>query len=82
MIDGLDTLDALERCQVNEKHRPLSELRLKHVTVHANPLAVRAAFSGTCGVRVVLCGYVSTHMPPQDQMIIFPSANGAPDIQG
>ena len=56
VIDGLDTLDALERCQVNEKHRPLSEVRLRSVTVHANPLA--------------------------DQMIVFPSATAAPDIQG
>lgn len=56
VIDGFDTLDALERCQVNEKHRPLSEIRLQSVTVHANPLA--------------------------DQMIVFPSANGPPDIQG
>ena len=39
MIDGFDTLDALERCQVNEKHRPLSEIRLKSITIHANPLA-------------------------------------------
>lgn len=56
VIDGFDTLDALERCQVNDKHRPLSEIRLRSVTIHANPLA--------------------------DQMIVFPSANAAPDIQG
>ena len=56
VIDGFDTLDALERCQVNEKHRPLSEVRLRSITVHANPLA--------------------------DQMIVFPSATAAPDIQG
>lgn len=43
VIDGFDTLDALERCQVNEKHRPLSEIRLQSVTVHANPLAVRSS---------------------------------------
>ena len=43
IIDGFDTLDALERCQVNDKHRPLSEIRLRSVTVHANPLAVRSS---------------------------------------
>eukprot|EP00322_Chrysochromulina_rotalis_P025257 CAMPEP_0115851046 /NCGR_PEP_ID=MMETSP0287-20121206/12276_1 /TAXON_ID=412157 /ORGANISM="Chrysochromulina rotalis, Strain UIO044" /LENGTH=176 /DNA_ID=CAMNT_0003305059 /DNA_START=71 /DNA_END=601 /DNA_ORIENTATION=+ len=55
VIDGWDTLNAIERSQVNEKHRPLSEIRIDRLTIHANPLA--------------------------DEMIIFPSATGAPDIQ-
>ena len=39
VIDGLDTLDLLEKVEVNHKHRPLKEVRLKSVTIHANPLA-------------------------------------------
>jgi len=39
VIDGSDTLDALERVEVNQKHRPLKEVRLQNVTIHANPLA-------------------------------------------
>jgi len=40
VIDGLDsTLDAMERVPVNNKNRPLSEIKLTHVTIHANPIA-------------------------------------------
>jgi len=40
VIDGADsTLDAMEKVSVNEKHRPLHEIRLKSVTIHANPIA-------------------------------------------
>ncbi|KAJ3351422.1 Peptidyl-prolyl cis-trans isomerase-like 3 [Entophlyctis luteolus] len=40
VIDGFDTLDALEKVPVEEKtHRPLQDVRIKSVTVHANPLA-------------------------------------------
>jgi hypothetical protein len=39
LIDGFDTLDLLEKEEVNKKHRPLREIRLKNVTIHANPLA-------------------------------------------
>lgn len=40
VIDGLDTLDDLEKQLVNEKnYRPLTEIRLQSVTIHANPLA-------------------------------------------
>ena len=55
MIDGWDGLAAIERVPCNEKHRPLSEVRLERVTIHANPLA--------------------------DQMIVFPTPSGPPDIQ-
>mmetsp|Transcript_34812 Transcript_34812/g.69394 ORF Transcript_34812/g.69394 Transcript_34812/m.69394 type:complete len:177 (-) Transcript_34812:197-727(-) len=55
VIDGWDTLSAIERVQCNEKHRPLSDVRIEGVTIHANPLA--------------------------DQMIVFPTAAGPPDIQ-
>lgn len=40
VIDGADsTLDAIERVPVNAKNRPLEEIRLKSVTIHANPIA-------------------------------------------
>ena len=39
VIDGWDTLDLLEKIEVNHKNRPLKEVRLKNVTIHANPLA-------------------------------------------
>ena len=31
------TLDLLENAEVNHKHRPLKEVRLKSITIHANP---------------------------------------------
>ncbi|KAF8519547.1 peptidyl-prolyl cis-trans isomerase-like 3 [Gautieria morchelliformis] len=40
VIDGADsTLDAMEKASVNEKNRPLQEIRLSNVTIHANPVA-------------------------------------------
>ena len=39
VIDGWDTLHEIERVPCNEKHRPTSEVRLEHITIHANPLA-------------------------------------------
>ncbi|CAG08140.1 unnamed protein product, partial [Tetraodon nigroviridis] len=40
VIDGLETLDEIEKLPVNEKtFRPLTETRIKDVTVHANPFA-------------------------------------------
>ncbi|KAK9872614.1 hypothetical protein WA026_018749 [Henosepilachna vigintioctopunctata] len=40
VIDGLDTLDELEKLPVNPKnHRPLTDTRINNVTIHANPLA-------------------------------------------
>ncbi|KAI9511004.1 cyclophilin-like protein [Russula earlei] len=40
VIDGHDsTLDAMERVPVNSKNRPLSEIKLTHVTIHSNPVA-------------------------------------------
>ncbi|KAE9402908.1 cyclophilin-like protein [Gymnopus androsaceus JB14] len=40
VIDGADsTLDAMERVPVNPKNRPLSEIKLTHITIHANPIA-------------------------------------------
>ncbi|EPT05530.1 hypothetical protein FOMPIDRAFT_1021341 [Fomitopsis schrenkii] len=40
VIDGADsTLDAMERAPVNAKNRPLTEIKLNGVTIHANPIA-------------------------------------------
>jgi len=40
VIDGVnDALEAIERVPVNPKNRPLSEIKLTHVTIHANPIA-------------------------------------------
>ncbi|KIL62955.1 hypothetical protein M378DRAFT_107735 [Amanita muscaria Koide BX008] len=40
VIDGADsTVDSMERVPVNNKNRPVSEIKLINVTVHANPIA-------------------------------------------
>ncbi|KAJ2005272.1 Peptidyl-prolyl cis-trans isomerase cyp10 [Coemansia thaxteri] len=40
VADGADTtLDAIERVEVNKKNRPLKDIHLRSVTIHANPLA-------------------------------------------
>ncbi|KAJ1839214.1 hypothetical protein LPJ73_006838, partial [Coemansia sp. RSA 2703] len=39
VIDGEETLAAMERVEVGKKYRPVEEIRLKSVTIHANPLA-------------------------------------------
>lgn len=40
VIDGQDsTLDALEKIPVTAKNRPTREVRIDHVTIHANPIA-------------------------------------------
>jgi len=44
VIDGLDVLDELEKLPVNEKNfKPLTPVKLKSVTIHANPIAEQAA---------------------------------------
>ena len=39
VIDGLDTLDAMERQPVDGRHRPVAPITLQRVTIHANPIA-------------------------------------------
>lgn len=39
IIDGMDTLDAIEKTPVDAKNRPLKEIAIKSVTIHANPIA-------------------------------------------
>ncbi|CAE6478751.1 hypothetical protein ACGC1H_003052 [Rhizoctonia solani] len=43
VIDGADsTLDAMERSAVNEKNRPVHEIKIHGITIHANPIAAAA----------------------------------------
>ena len=39
VIDGFPTLDAIEKIPVGKKNRPLSDIRIEQVIIHANPLA-------------------------------------------
>ncbi|TPX47385.1 hypothetical protein SeMB42_g03327 [Synchytrium endobioticum] len=39
VIDGFDTLDALEKVSVDEKNRPVQDVSIKSIIIHANPLA-------------------------------------------
>lgn len=39
VIDGLDTLDKLEKVPGDGMDRPRQEIRLNRVTIHANPIA-------------------------------------------
>ncbi|WFD32314.1 peptidylprolyl isomerase [Malassezia sp. CBS 17886] len=41
VIDGEETLDAMEKVPVDGKNRPLDEIRMQGVTIHANPIAQR-----------------------------------------
>merc|ERR1712002_1034363 len=43
LIDGMETLDEIEKLPVDEKtFRPLSEVKIESVTIHANPIADQA----------------------------------------
>lgn len=39
VIHGFDVLDAMERSATGPKDRPVVEIRIERVTIHANPLA-------------------------------------------
>jgi peptidyl-prolyl cis-trans isomerase-like 3 len=39
VIHGTDTLDAFERTPVDAKHKPTQAIKIKSVTIHANPIA-------------------------------------------
>jgi peptidyl-prolyl cis-trans isomerase-like 3 len=39
VIDGFDTLEAIEKIPVGKKNRPLIDVILERVIIHANPLA-------------------------------------------
>lgn len=39
VIDGMDVLDEIEGAKTGEKDRPLEDIKITTVTIHANPLA-------------------------------------------
>lgn len=39
LIDGLDTLDKIEKVPTGKKNRPLSEIKILSTQIHANPIA-------------------------------------------
>lgn len=39
VIDGMDTLDAMEKVPVDANHRPIQEFKIRSITIHANPIA-------------------------------------------
>ena len=39
VIGGMEVLDRMEKVKVDGKDRPLADIRLKSVTIHANPFA-------------------------------------------
>jgi peptidyl-prolyl cis-trans isomerase-like 3 len=39
VIDGFDVLDAIERTPVVKKNRPVSDIIIERIIIHANPLA-------------------------------------------
>lgn len=39
LIDGFETLDILESNPVDKQNRPLNELLIEDVEIHANPIA-------------------------------------------
>ena len=39
VLHGLDVLDDLEKVPVDEKFKPITDIKIKHVTIHANPIA-------------------------------------------
>jgi peptidyl-prolyl cis-trans isomerase-like 3 len=40
LIDGFETLEKLEKEAVGKANRPLNDIKIKDVTIHANPFAV------------------------------------------
>ena len=39
VISGFETLDAMEKAQVGPKDRPVTDIILERITMHANPIA-------------------------------------------
>lgn len=40
VIYGMDTLQAMEAIEVNEKYRPKRDIIIESITIHANPFAL------------------------------------------
>ena len=39
IIDGIEVLDSMEKVSVGEKFRPVTDIKINKITIHANPLA-------------------------------------------
>eukprot|EP00903_Cladosiphon_okamuranus_P007868 g7606.t1 len=39
VIDGFEVLDMIEKAPVGKKERPVTDIIIKHVDIHANPIA-------------------------------------------
>jgi peptidyl-prolyl cis-trans isomerase-like 3 len=39
VIDGIEVLDAIEKVPVGKKNKPLREIKVEQIIIHANPLA-------------------------------------------
>jgi len=39
VLDGFEVLDMIEKVPVGNKNRPLTDITLERITIHANPLA-------------------------------------------
>lgn len=39
VIDGFEVLDAMEKVPVGKKNRPLADIKIESIIIHANPLA-------------------------------------------
>ena len=39
ILEGMDVLDRLEKVPVGKKNRPLTDILIESVTIHANPIA-------------------------------------------
>ena len=44
VIDGFDTLDRMEKEPVDSKDKPLNDITVYKITIHANPIADKEAF--------------------------------------
>ena len=76
VIDGLETLDDLEKLPVNEKtYRPLTEVRIKNVTIHANPIADKSGWINPTGK--LLCKPTTTYclLPNKDSGVCYQTSN-------
>ena len=76
VIDGLETLDDLEKLPVNEKtYRPLTEVRIKNVTIHANPIADKSGWINPTGK--LWCKPTTTYclLPNKDSGVCYQTSN-------
>ena len=76
VIDGLETLDDLEKLPVNEKtYRPLTEVRIKNVTIHANPIADKSGWINPTGK--LRCKPTTTYclLPTKDSGVCYQTSN-------